>query len=287
MTIYVDLLFVLNLVINALVLSGAAVLARERLHHLRLLSGAAIGAFYSVLMFFPKTGILFRVGARLAVGALMVAVGISVPSFKRYLRALLWFFLSLGVFGGGMYLFYSFTAAGSQMVMSGGIYYVDMPLWLLLSVSFGFYGLIRLTALWQHRHTPSHSLRSVEICFGGKYRTLTAFVDTGNTLSDPLTLACVIVVEAQALRGVLPETLLSAVKAGDPTCLDSLHFEGIKCRLLPFRGVGESGGMLLAVRPDWVRLLPRGEPMENVLLGLSAGKMSEDGTYQALLGAVE
>ena len=173
------------------------------------------------------------------------------------------------------------------MVMSGGIYYVDMPLWLLLTVSFGFYGLIRLTALWHRRRAPQQSLHTIEICCGGRYRSLTAFADTGNTLSDPLTLASVIIVEVQALRGVLPEALVSAVKAGDLTCLDSLHFEGIRCRLLPFRGVGESGGVLLAVRPDWVRLLPRGEPMENVLLGLSAGRLSQDGSYQALLGAME
>ncbi len=285
MTVYVDLLFILNLVINTLVLAGGNVLARERVHRLRLLSGAALGALYSVLMFFPETGFLFRTGMRLAVGALMVAVGIPTPSFRRYLRALLWFYLSLGVFGGGMYLFYSFTAAGAQMVFSNGIYYVDMPLWLLLTVSFGFYGLIRLAAFVQCRRHPVQGLQPIEICCMGRYRSLTAFVDTGNTLTDPLTLSPVVIVQAQALSGVLPEELISAVKAGKHGELESLgrRYSELKCRLIPFRGVGESGGLMFAVRPDWIRRLPDGGPVENVLLGLSGRALSEDNTYQALL----
>ena len=44
MTVYVDLLFIVNLMINALLLAGATALARERLHRMRLLAAAAVGA---------------------------------------------------------------------------------------------------------------------------------------------------------------------------------------------------------------------------------------------------
>lgn len=290
MTVYIDLLFILNFVINTLVLAGGNVLARERVHRFRLLGGAAIGALYSVLMFFPQTDFLFRVGMRLGVGALMTAVGIPTPSFRRYLRALLWFYLSLGVFGGGMYLFYTFTAAGAEMVYSNGIYYVDMPLWLLLAVSFGFYGLIRLAAFVQWHRQPHRELQAIEICCMGKYRSLTAFLDTGNTLRDPLTLSPVVIVQVQALVGLLPDALIAAVKAGKHGQLEEINcqYRELKCRLIPFRSVGESGGLMFAVRPDWIRRLPDGEPVGNVLLGLSSTILSEDNTYQALLhSAVE
>jgi len=281
MTVYVDLLFVLNLVINTLVLAGGSVLARERVHRVRLLAAAALGALYSVMVFFPRLGFWLRVGMRLPVSALMVAVGIPTPTLKRYLRALLFFYVSLAVFGGGMYLFYSFTSAGAQMIRSNGVYYVDMPLWLLLTVSFLFYGLIRLGALWQSRRPRTGGVRQIEICCNGRYRALTAFVDTGHTLTDPLTLSPVIIVEAAALTGVLPTQLIDAVKAGRQTDPKALSHNGLTCRLIPFHGVGEQGGLLLSVRPDWVRFLPDGAPVEQVLLGLCARKMSDD--YQALL----
>lgn len=283
-TVYVDLLFLLNLIINTLVLAGAVALGRERMHLLRLLSAAGIGAFYSVLIFFPQLSFVFRTGLRLLVGALMVAVGIPTASFKRYLRALLWFYLCLGVFGGGMYLFYALTPLGAQMLYSGGVFYVDMPLWLLLLLSFSFYGLVRLAAFVKCRQ-PLQTLEKIEICVGGRYRTLTAFVDTGNTLVDPMTLAPVIIVEAAALKGVLPERLLTAVKTEDAAALEQLarQFSSLKCRLIPFQSVGESGGVMFAVRPDWIRTVPDGEPRENVLLGLCRKKLSPDNTYQALL----
>ncbi|MBR5783161.1 MAG: sigma-E processing peptidase SpoIIGA [Clostridia bacterium] len=283
MTIYVDLLFIVNWVLNSLVLAAAAALAREKLHRLRLLTAAALGALYSVMMFFPETEFLYRAVIRLVTGAVMVLIGLPTPSLRRFLRALLCFYISLGVFGGGMYIFYNFTAAGANMVYSNGVYYVDLPLWMLLVLSFGFYGVIRLTAFVQYRRRPTEGLVEVEICCRGQYRTLTAFLDTGNSLVDPMTLSPVVVAEAAALKGMLPAELLSAVREGRPELLAELSAQhsGLKCRLIPYKGaVGESC-LLFAVRPDWIRRLPDGAPVENVLLGLTGHKLSEE--YQVLL----
>lgn len=281
-TVYVDLLFVLNLVINTLVLAGALALSRERMHLLRLICAGAVGAFYSVLVFFPETNFLFRALLRFLVSVVMVAVGIPTPSLRRFLKALLWFYICLGAFAGGMYLFYSFTSLGAEMVYSGGVYYVDMPLWLLLAVSFAFYGFIRLASFLQCRSKPLQTLEKIEICIDEKYRTLIAFVDTGNHLIDPLTLSPVVLVEASALTGVLPPSLIDAVKAGDSGALESLcrRHAKLKCRLIPFRSIEKSGGMIFAVRPDWIRLVSGGQ-YENVLLGLCATRLGEN--YQALL----
>ncbi len=285
MTVYVDLLFIVNLMINTLMLAGACVLARERLHRIRLLLGAGLGALYCVLMFFPEIEYLFRLGLRLAVGAVMVWIAIPTPNLKRYFRALFYFCICLAVFGGGMYLFYAFTAAGAEMIYSNGIYYVDLPLWLLLLLSFTFYGLIRLVALIQSKRHPVEGLVEIEICCKGRYRTVSAMLDTGNSLQDPLSLAPVIIVEASALRGMLPEEICSAVRMGETMRLEELaaQYKHLKCRLLPYRDVQGESKLLFAIRPQWVRRLPDGEIMENILLGLTDAPLSEAGEYHALL----
>ena len=282
MTVYVDLLFIVNLMINTLLLAGATALARERLHRLRLLAAAALGALYSVLMFFPETGVLLAFGIKLVTGAVMVWLGIPTHGILRYLRALLYFYITLGAFGGGMYIFYAFTAAGAEMVYSNGIYYIDLPLWLLLLLSFIFYGLIRLAAFVQNKKHPIEGVVEIEICLDGAYRNVKAMLDTGNSLQDPLTLAPVVIVEAAALRGFLPEAVLQAAMQQEQPEALYLHYEHFKCRLLPYHGVG-GGGLLLALRPDFIRLLPNGKPIENVLLGLSPQTLSEAGDYRALL----
>ena len=129
MTVYVDLLFIVNLMMNTLLLAATCALAGERLHRGRLLSAAALGALYCVLMFFPRADWAFALGLRLVTGAVMVWIGVPTHGILRFLKALLFFYITLGVFGGGMYLFYSFTAVGAQMVYSNGIYYIDLPVW--------------------------------------------------------------------------------------------------------------------------------------------------------------
>lgn len=285
MTVYVDLLFTVNFVINILLLTGAAALSGGAVRWGRLFSGAMLGALYSVLMFFPATGLLFRWGIRLVAGALIVWVGVPAKSPRQYFKTLICFFVCLFVFGGGMYAFYTFTSAGAQMVYSNGIYYVDLPLWLLLTLAFGFYGLIRLTAFWQGRKSPKHSLTAVEICLNGRYRTLTGLVDTGNALQDPISLAPVIIVWVGALRTVLPPELYAAVCADDATLLEQLppSCKSLGCRLIPYRSITGGGRLLFAVHPDWVRPLPNGTARSNVLLALVAEKPDADGNFEAIL----
>ncbi len=284
MTVYVDLLFMVNMIINTLLLSGATVLARVQSSRFRLLIGATVGALYSVLMFFPEIRALYWVISRLLVGALMVRLALPQPSLRGYLRTVLCFYICLAAYGGGMYLFYSFTAAGAEMVYSNGIYYIDLPMWLLLVLSFVFYGAVRLSALIELKRRPSPLYREAEICCRGKYRTLRALLDTGNSLVDPLTLSPVMVVQSDALQGVLPDDLLQAADKGEAALEDVCRrHRTLKCRLIPFRSVGGESALLLTVRPDWVRLCPDGKMQNNVLLGLSPAALSEDGSYQALL----
>lgn len=285
MTIYVDLLFLLNLIINYLLLAGSAVLSGAPLKRLRLATGAALGALYSVFVFFPNIGFLAWTGTRILTGAALTAVAIPVKSARMYFKALLYFYISLLIFGGGMYLFYAFTAAGAQMVYSNGVYYVDMPLWLLLALSFAFYGLIRLIAFLQNRRASGARFEDVEICILGKYRVLRGFLDTGNALQDPLTLYPVLIVHADALRGILPQSMLDAVRQERFESLETLreHYGKLKCRFIPYRGIGGESRLIFAVRPDWVRRYPDGKPVENVVLGLVASPLSEDGSFEMLL----
>ena len=171
------------------------------------------------------------------------------------------------------------------MVYSNGIYYIDLPLWLLLVLSFTFYGLIRLAAFVQNKKHPIEGIVEIEICCQGQYRNVSALLDTGNSLQDPLTLAPVVIVEAAALRGVLPEDICAAVRMGENTALERLVREhgALKCRLLPYHGIQGEERLLLALRPDWIRLLPNGKPVENVQLGLTGTTLSEAGDYCALL----
>lgn len=285
MTIYVDLLFIINLFMNYMLLTAASVLARGKISQPRLLIGAGIGALYSVFVFFPKMGFLLWTAIRLGVSAVMTAVAIPVKSGRQYFEGLFYFYICLFVFGGGMYIFHNFTSAGAEMMFSNGVYYVDMPLWLLLTLSFAFYGFIRGLTWLQGRKASKNCYEEIEICCLEYYTTITAFLDTGNSLQDPLTLAPVVIVEVTALKCLLPPDLYFAVLKNDVEKLEELSkkYRTLKCRFIPYRGVDSGQQLLFAVRPAWIRKVPAGKPMENVVLGLTRGTLSPDGSYHALL----
>ncbi len=284
MTIYVDLLFLLNLIVNYLLLAAGGILRKRRLRRARLLAAAVVGALYGVFVFFPRMSVMAWGGLRLLTGAGLVAIAFPPKSPRGFLGDVGAFFAMLAAYGGGMYLFYAFTAAGAEMVYSNGVYYVDLPLWALLALSFGFYGVIRLIAFLQNRRAPRESFVDVELRCLGRYRALKGMTDTGNALQDPLTLAPVVIAETRALKGMLPDDLLDAAGGGAERLEEIAGRYGkLRCRLVPFRSVDGQSRMVLAVRPDWIRRLPDGEPVENVVLGLTDIPLSADGSFEILL----
>ena len=58
LTIYVDVLFLLNMIVDYIVLSSSALISGRETVKRRMLLGAAVGALYSVIIFFPQLQLL-------------------------------------------------------------------------------------------------------------------------------------------------------------------------------------------------------------------------------------
>ena len=70
--VYIDALFLLNLIVNYLLLLAAAKLAGEPLRRLRLAAGAALGGLYAAAIFFPGMGFLTHPLCKLGAAVLML-----------------------------------------------------------------------------------------------------------------------------------------------------------------------------------------------------------------------
>ena len=70
--IYIDTLFLLNAVVDYLLLLAAARLAGEPLHRMRFALGAGLGGLYAVAIFLPGLGFLAHPVCRLAAAAFMM-----------------------------------------------------------------------------------------------------------------------------------------------------------------------------------------------------------------------
>lgn len=282
--VYIDSLFLLNFVVNYLLLLAAARLAGEPLARLRMAGGAALGGLYAAAVFFPHMGFLLHPLCKL--GAAVVMLLVSFGGSRRLLRVSLVFLGVAAAFGGGIF---ALTLLGGRgLTLKNGIFYSAMDLRLILLSAALCYVVLTLVFQRTARHTAAaRELVPAVITLGERRVAITALVDTGNTLTDPLTGRAVMVAEGEKLTGLFPpgqapdaDALRNPVAAVE--CLTGELFRG-RCRLLPYQAVGVECGMLLALRMDSVKV--GGEDYGKILVALSPTRLSDGGGYSALVGA--
>ena len=117
----------------------------------------------------------------------------------------------------------------------------------------------------------------VELCYGGKKLRFLALRDTGNLLRDPISGQSVLVVDADAgetLLGLPPKQLADPVSA-----VASASVPGL--RLLPYRSIGSSEGMLAAIRLPNTKI---GNFKGSTVVAFAPQKLDSEGVYRGLTG---
>ncbi len=279
--VYLDLVFLLNLCVDYLMLLAAGRLAGEVLRRPRLLLGTVLGSLYACAIFLPGLGFLEHPLCRICVGVVMALA--AYGSSAHLLRCTLVFFGVSAALGGAIL---AVTLLGGQgMTLQNGVFYSGMDLRILLLAAAGCY--VALTLVFGRGAGHSlRELRTAQVRLHTRRVTLTALVDTGNTLTDPVTGRPVLVAEGEKLKALFPpDGGPRPEELRDPTAaLERLGAgaEGRRWRLLPYRAVGVSCGLLLALRTDGVRV---GETDYGpILVALSPTPVSDGGGYNALIG---
>lgn len=263
MTVYIDSLFLLNFIIDYLLLLLTGRVTGSPLRRWRIALAAGLGGVYSVFCVLYGVAALSHPVFKLAVALLLVLC--AYGHCRRLLRCCVIFLALSAALGGGLY---------ALELMAGAPLSLSVPSILLFSAA--AYGLLSLAGRKLARHSPAE-LRRFTVRLGARSVTLTALLDNGNTLTDPMTGQGVPVAEGDSLASLLPP---EADYRHPAQCFQTLPDPGA-FRLLPYRSVGVDGGLLLAVRADAVEV--DGKPLASRLIALSPTPVSDTGTYQALL----
>ena len=282
--VYIDRVFVLNLLVDYLLLLVCARLAGTPLLRLRFLLCAAGGALYAVAVFLPGCAALNYPLLRLLAGGLLS--GAAYCRQARPWRLVALFFLVSGALAG--LLLAVGLALGSPNLLLSRIWYARISWPVLLGTAAGMGVLLRLLFGQAVRH-GGNEIMPITIVLGGKTCTVQALHDTGNTLRDPVSGEPVLVLERRALDSLWTETVrgILALPLPPEEKMARLYSAGSGCSftLLPFTAVGTASGLLLAVYSDYIELC--GRRRRRALLALSEGPVSDGGGYQALWGAEE
>lgn len=269
MTVYIDLVFLLNFGVNLLLLLGTGRLGAAARRWGRLCGAALLGAAYAVLTYVLPFLAHWLCKILCAAGMLVCAFGLRRSTLR------------LGAVFGAL-----------SLVLCGAVFALQLLLGnapagrgLLYPVSFGT---LLLTAgavsaacrllLPKLTHAPD-SILPVTLELRGRRVRLTALRDSGNTLTDPIGGGPVLV----AAWGRGAELLQLPLTAADFAAPDklALRLRDYHPRLIPYRAVGVTSGLLLAL-PCRITMERR---TRTGLVAFCPTPISDGGAYDALTGA--
>lgn len=296
MEIYLDIVALENIVINYLILSVTSRFSKNKAGSLRLFLGSLLGTAYLVLMLtLPDMKIYTTVFSKFLLSIAMVAVTFNCGKISVFLKTLAMFYATTFLFAGAGFALMFFNRDWGIMrngVLLSPLSFLDAK-WteLLLAVALV---LIILKIVWeavQSRFLKEKLLVKISIVFDNKTTELSALVDTGNSLHDPLTNMPVIVVEFTAIKDLLPEDIRSIFEKDTENDLNSITatISGSdwfsRFRLIPFTSLGKENGMLIGFRPDYIEI---GEDegkkgVRDAIVGIYNRALSRNEQYKALM----
>lgn len=256
MRIYLDLVVLLNFLVDFLLLMGTNRLAGFPCDCKRTVAAASLGALYSGVCLLPGFRFLGNFLWRIVSLGLMagIAFGWNRSMFRR----------------SGVFVLLCMTLGGIATSMHRNDFLALIVsavfVWLLCHVAFG-------SRIGQREYVP------LEIRYGENQIQLLALRDSGNTLRDPVTGQQVLVISLEAARKL---TGLSEVQLRSPMQTVLQHpLPGL--RMIPYRAVGQSGGMLLAMRFEDVKIGPR---RQAAIVAFDTGGLGRGEVHQALTGGI-
>lgn len=282
--IYVDVLFVLNTVVDYLLILSAARLSGEPLRRMRFALGALLGGIYAVSLFLPGMEFLSHPLCRAASMCIMMLT--AYGGSRRLFRQSLLFLLLTCALGGGVIAIGLLGRGG--LSLGNGVFYSKLDFQTVLLSAAVCYAVLSLVFRRLAQHTlAGGELVRLTLSLDGRSIEITALVDTGNTLKDPVSGCPVIVADGIQLAPLFPKDHRPNLNdLCDPASgiirLGTGVWRG-KFALLPYRSVGMDRGLLLAVRVDQASL--NNTEQGSMLVALSPNSVSDGGGYCALVGA--
>lgn len=242
---YGGLVFGLAWIVDFLLLRGAAGENCGKISRVRCAVGAAMGGAYGLIALHGCRGWLLPV---------LLMMGLTAYGLRNYPCWGKFLFLWLVVHA---------MAAGVR----------DMDGWFLVLAA----ALLCLLALLRTDGGAGQGIVPITICYGGKVAQLQALRDNGNLLTDPVTGESVLIVSPWVgwkLLGLTAGQLLHPVET-----MESVKMTGL--RLIPYSAVGQSGGLLLAMRFDDVIWDGQRRPQ---IVAFSPNPIGDGKRFEALAG---
>lgn len=286
--VFVDVLVLENFILNYLLLYIINRFCKCNAKWWKIVLASMFGACYVLVIFFPELRVLYSLLIKMMIPMVMVAIAFTPGDLRGFLKMLFLFYIEAFIIAGCILCIFYLYNQDISVIRGAALldkmtanYMIIGSLIAIILVKFGFDFL-------DNYHRGEKNRISIMIIINNKSCRLTALVDTGNSLKDPLTNSPVVVVYTRAVLGILPEEILNNVDYGESleditARIPESDFKS-RLRLIPFKALGTDNGLLTGIRVDRINIDLKSckKVIENAVIALYNKPLSSDGDYQAL-----
>lgn len=200
MTIYADVFFIENFIVNVFLLSVTMKCLKHKCSFVNLSIAGCIGGIYSFVLLFDRLRFLASLPFEILAAYLMLRIVYGKTTIINMLKVLIVFLMSTFTLSGICFLF----SLKQNYYILDGIYRIEK-----YSIKYIFLGLMiifisadRIIEYIKDRVTVNNYIYTIEFEIEGRKYSFRSFLDTGNELREPVTNLPCILIEEDLFSGI-------------------------------------------------------------------------------------
>lgn len=283
MTVYIDTLFLINFIINFVLLKVACSFLKLYTTNIKLISASFLGGIYSVICFIIQIPFFINIIFLFLVPFIMVFISIYKKPFVTYLKTFLSFLIIAALFNGIIYSLSISTNIGNYIFLENNVFYIHIPFSFLILCCIVFLIISFLTDFVIRKKSKSKIIK-LEIIINNKKKIINTFFDSGNNLYEPLSKKPVILAEYIKLRPILPDYI-------DEKILHNQSLDNLLIKISDYKNLYiiktntvNNVSYFLGIKPDEVFIYDKGKKYKtDCIIAIVNKKFCDNDEYNGII----
>ncbi|SDM03639.1 sigma-E processing peptidase SpoIIGA [Bacillus sp. OK048] len=294
MSVYLDIIWALNLLFDSLLLYLSAIFLKRRIRIWRLIAGGFIGSLIILLSFTPLHTYSSHPLSKLLFSVVMVLIAFGYKRLSFFIKALMTLYVTTFLIGGaliGAHYFIQFDAEMSTKVMISTVTGFGDPIsWLFVLLGFpiAWHFSKRNIESMEMTKIQFDQIVNVTILINAESYAFKGLVDSGNQLYDPLSKLPVMFVSIKNYVEGMAEPIKKMATDTESLILGNIELPldwQNRLRIVPCRVVGQEHQLIVTVKPDSILIDTKGERYlcEKGLISFTMQQLSADDAFQCIV----
>lgn len=283
-TIYVDILILLNFIINSFLITITAKFLGVIISKKRLFLSSFIGSLFSIIILLPTLSIIMLNISKLFISIVICFIAFSFRNKKVFLKSILTFYIVSFIFGGFMFSLFTIFDL-NNMIFHNGILYFKFSFIILIVSTLIIYLLLNFFIDVYGKNLIRQETYKVILKVFGKTFQFSGFLDTGNKLCDVNSGKPVVIISYDKIKSYMDNEIKNNIEKYFNNDLQNIKNDG-KIKYIPYKTVAFNG-ILPSIDIEGIKIIGKNHVIDtnNVLLSITKNSFMNN-QYDIILNSL-